>query len=243
MSTTEIQRKDAIANNLAGVITRIDKACICAKRSLSEVTLMAVTKYASSQDVRLLLDTGLIKVVGENKVQDTEHRWINGDLSAYRNKVSLHCIGHLQTNKVKQALSTFDSIDSVDSLKLANAVNRHSAKINKITPVLLQIKLTDSVTQTGINPKEVSQLLKETESMSNIAVYGYMAIAPNTDNREEIVKAFTLAKSLFDKDFTVVARKNKLGIKPVLSLGMSEDFEEAVMSGSTMPRIGGALFK
>lgn len=240
MQTKTDNRLESLKENLAGIECGINEACAITGRKPSEVSLMAVTKYADSADIRRIIDSGRIKIVGENKVQSVKARWIEGELSDLRGKINLHLIGHLQTNKAKAAVEIFDSIDSVDSLKIAEAINRHAAESGKIMPVLIQIKISGAETQSGISPEEAESLLEKARKLKNIDVRGYMAIAPAHVQEEEIYRAFAVAKALFDKDFKQSACT---GPAPVLSLGMSEDYKTAVRAGSTLVRIGGALFK
>ena len=234
MQTETDNRLESLKENIAGIECGINEACARSGRKPSEVTIMAVTKYADAADIRRVIETGRIKIVGENKVQSVRARWIDGGLADLRRKVELHLIGHLQTNKAKTA------IDSVDSLKTAAAVNRHAAEIGKTMPVLIQIKISGAETQSGISPDEAGVLLKEAEKMKNLDVYGYMAIAPANAAEEESFSAFSIAKALFDRDF---GQSTGSGHIPVLSLGMSGDYKTAVRAGSTMVRIGGALFR
>lgn len=236
MFTQEEIRLKQIKANVSEIQNGISEACAKSGRKPSEISLMSVTKYASAEDIRLFISAGITDIVGENKVQSVKARWIDGELADLRKQVSLHLIGHLQTNKAKAAVEIFDSIDSIDSIKIAKAVNRHAEEAGRIMPVLVQIKLTKSETQSGIAPEEASALVREMRQMSNLNVCGYMAIAPAFAGSDEIQKSFQTAKDLFDRDFS-----DKEGA--ILSLGMSEDYREAVMSGSTMLRIGGAFFK
>ena len=236
MFTQEETRLKQIKANVSEIQNGISEACALNGRKPSEISLMSVTKYASAEDIRLFLSLGITDIVGENKVQSVKARWIDGELADCRKQVKLHLIGHLQTNKAKAAVEIFDSIDSIDSIKIAKAVNRHAGEAGKIIPVLVQIKLTKSETQSGIAPEQASSLVREMRQMSNLKVCGYMAIAPAYAGSGEILKSFQTAKDLFDRDFSGMEGA-------ILSLGMSEDYKEAVMSGSTLLRIGGAFFK
>ncbi len=203
------------------------------------VSIMAVVKYASESDIKELLDDGRINIIGENRVQDAIKRWAEGGrFSNYRSKILLHFIGHLQKNKIKYAVNLFDFIDSVDSVELAEEINR---KTLKKMPVLLQLKINDSQTQYGIKPQEFDRVYKEISLMRNISICGIMAIAPNTKDKDEIRKAFKLAKEFYDRYFT--STKNKDGFTNYLSLGMSSDYEIALEEGSNLPRLGSVLFK
>ena len=236
MFTQEETRLNQIKANISEIQNGISEACAKSGRNPSEISIMAVTKYASAEDIRLFFSAGITDIAGENKVQSVKARWIDGELADLRKQVKLHLIGHLQTNKAKAAVEIFDSIDSIDSIKIAKAVNRHAEEAGRIMPVLVQIKLTKSETQSGIAPEEASSLVREMRQMSNIRVCGYMAIAPAYAGSDEILRSFNVARELFNQDFGTQEGA-------ILSLGMSEDYREAVMSGSTLLRIGGSFFR
>ncbi|OGS13216.1 MAG: YggS family pyridoxal phosphate enzyme [Elusimicrobia bacterium RIFOXYA12_FULL_57_11] len=240
MPTAEITRKSALLTNLADINTRIARACAAAGRDPSAVELLAVTKYAASPDVKLLLDAGAIKTAGENKVQDAASKWTKGNLAAARTVLSLHFIGHLQTNKARAAVEIFDWIDSIDSVKIAAEVNRHAGACGKVMPVLIQLKLTASASQSGVGLAQAGELLAAVQAMPNLAPRGYMGIAPAGATAQELKNVFAAAKTIFDRDFPLSAGKH--GFKNYLSLGMSGDFELAVQAGANLPRIGSALF-
>ncbi|HNW45069.1 MAG TPA: YggS family pyridoxal phosphate-dependent enzyme, partial [Elusimicrobiales bacterium] len=181
-----------------------------------------------------------IKTAGENKVQDAKAKWTTGELANSRAGLALHFIGHLQTNKAKAAVETFDWIDCIDSLKIAREVNRHAAAHGKVMPVLIQIKLTASLSQSGISPAQAGELLSAIGALDHLAPSGYMGIAPAGASSEELGKVFSEAKKIFDRDFP--GKVNEHGFKNYLSLGMSGDYELAVQAGSNLPRIGSALF-
>jgi pyridoxal phosphate enzyme (YggS family) len=234
MPTAEITRKGALLSNFQNITTRIASACSRSGRNPAEVELLAVTKYAADEDVRILIEAGALKTAGESKVQDAQAKWVNGALAPLRSRVTLHFIGHLQTNKAKAAVQTFDWIDSVDSLKLAAEINRHAAAAGRTMPVLIQVKLNSAVTQSGVAPEQAGTLLAGLREMKNLDPRGYMGIAPADAAPGTLKAAFLEAKKIFDRDFP--------GPGNYLSLGMSGDFEPAVEAGSSLPRIGGSLF-
>jgi len=238
MPTAELTRKSALLSNFQNITGRIAAACGRTGTGPSKVELLAVTKYAADEDVRLLIEAGAIKTAGENKVQDARAKWANGPLAALRSRVTLHFIGHLQTNKAKAAVETFDWIDSVDSLKLAAEINRHAAALGRTMPVLIQLKLNDSATQSGIAPDKAGELLAGIRLLKNLEPRGYLGIAPAGASPAELKAAFTAAKKIFDRDFPVPVN----GPVNYLSLGMSGDYETAVEAGSNLPRIGSSLF-
>jgi len=163
-----------------------------------------------------------------------------GALAPLRPLVKLHFIGHLQTNKAKAAVETFDWIDSIDSLKIAAEISRHAESSGKTMPVMIQLKLSDSPSQSGVAPDRAAELLGGLRSMKNLAPCGYMGIAPAKGTPQELAAAFAAAKKIFDRDFG--CGTNEWGLPNYLSLGMSGDFEAAVEAGSNLPRIGSSLF-
>lgn len=236
MPTAELTRKSALLTNFNSITGRI----AAARQGSVQAEVMAVTKYAADGDVKLLIEAGAIKIAGENKVQDARNKWTNGALAALRAGVKLHFIGHLQTNKAKAAVETFDWIDCVDSLKIAAEIDRHARDLGKTMPVLIQLKLNTSPTQSGVTPDQAAELLAGVRALKNLAPSGYMGIAPANGTPEELKTAFAAAKNLFDRDFGYGL--NAWGFNNYLSLGMSGDYEAAVAAGSNLPRIGSSLF-
>lgn len=236
MPTAELTRKSALLTNFNNITGRI----AAARLGSVQAELLAVTKYAADEDVKILIEAGAIKTAGENKVQDARNKWTNGALAALRSRVKLHFIGHLQTNKARAAVETFDWIDSIDSLKIAVEIDRHARDLGKTIPVLIQLKLNNSVTQSGVTPDQAAELLTGVRALKNLAPSGYMGIAPVNGTPEELKTAFAAAKKIFDRDFGYGV--NACGFNNYLSLGMSGDYETAVAAGSNLPRIGSSLF-
>lgn len=240
MLETGSARQGKLLENFQLITEKIAAACLKGGRNASEVDFLAVTKYADPGEVKYLVENGRIRTAGENKVQDAVKKWAEGDLAAARPGIKLHFIGHLQTNKAGDAVALFDWIDSVDSLKLANHINKHAGLKGKKMPILIQLKLSSSDTQGGIAPDEAPGLLEEIRKLPFLCPSGYMAIAPNVPDPEILRPVFREAKRLFDRDFPGAV--NAYGFKNYLSLGMSGDFETAVQEGANLPRIGSLLF-
>ena len=239
MPTAELTRKSALLTNFHDITARIAAAAARSGLSNSAVELLAVTKYAAPEDVKILIEAGAIKLAGESKVQDARAKWGTGPLAALRSRVQLHFIGHLQSNKAKAAAETFDWIDSIDSLKIAAEVNRHAAALGKTIPVMIQVKFNASASQYGIAPEKAAGLLAEMRPLKNLAPRGYLGIAPAGATPARLKAVFTEAKRIFDRDFTVPAPGAPGNY---LSLGMSGDYELAVEAGANLPRIGSSLF-
>ena len=222
-----------LIRNLQAVQTAISQACKRSRRKDTDVTLMAVTKYAADSDVLALLDTGKIDHIGESRVQQAQARWTRPEFAKYG--VTKHFIGHLQRNKAALAVQLFDFVDSIDNLQTAQVLDMQAAKLGKTLRVLVQIKLTDRESQSGIALEQAPALLAQLKKLEHLRPCGYMAIAPQTKDTARLHALFAQVKKAFDRDFPA-------GQERYLSLGMSNDFEVAVEEGSTLPRVGSKLF-
>ncbi|MDD2773843.1 MAG: YggS family pyridoxal phosphate-dependent enzyme [Elusimicrobiales bacterium] len=236
---TQETSAEQITANAKAVISRIAAACARAGRDPAQVELLAVTKYAGPAQIRALLETGLARHAGESRMQGAAEKWNSPELAGLRAGVTLHFLGHLQSNKAAKAASFFDAIDSVDSMETARVLSRKAAQAGRKLPVLIQVKLTEKETQSGVSAAEASALVRETAKLEGLAPRGYMAIAPVTSDPEELRPYFRAVKRLFDADF---ARPAAPDSKNYLSLGMTHDFEIAVEEGSNLPRVGSAIF-
>lgn len=202
-------------------------------RDPDAVALLAVTKYAKLEDVRSLLESGAVTEIGESRVQDARAK--KEALGPLAGKVRWRLIGHLQTNKAKLAAELFDAVDSVDSLKVGAALDKALAPSGKRLPVLVQVKLAEKDTQSGVRAEAVGALLEGLKAFPHIDPRGLMAIAPELEPVEEVRPHFRRVRELFERFFA--SRKDAQ-----LSMGMSRDFEVAVEEGATMVRIGSKVF-
>jgi pyridoxal phosphate enzyme (YggS family) len=224
--------------NLARVEENIAAACRTAGRTRGEVQLMAVSKVHPAEAMAEALAAGLT-LFGENRVQEFEtKRTLLLDLGIANAEV--HLIGHLQTNKSGRAAEIFDGVDSVDSLRLAERLNDASAKLAKRLPILVEVKLSDEPTKAGIDPAsaELRTLLERLPGMQHLMMRGLMTIAPFDDNPETARACFRGLRGLRD---TWAREFPKLDFGE-LSMGMSGDFAIAIEEGSTLVRVGTALF-
>jgi len=211
--------------NIREVRRRISAACEQSRRSPGEITLVAVTKGFEPAAMRVAFDFG-IKDFGENRVQEAEGKI--AQLSDLRQSVTWHMVGHLQSNKAKVALNLFDIIHSVDSIRLAGILNR---LVKKPLPILLEVNVSGESTKTGFSPEEVGATVKEIRQLPNLEVLGLMTVAPVVSNPEDVRPVFRKLRELRDLS----------GLRH-LSMGMTDDFEVAIEEGSTMLRIGRAIF-
>ena len=218
-------REMDIDHNIQEITSRIALACEQAGRSPDEITLVAVSKTVDSGAIRAAFQAGL-RHFGENRVQEAEPKF--KELEDIRAQCTWHMVGHLQTNKAKTATELFDIIESVDSVRLAEFLSRHS---QKTIPILLEINIADEASKSGFSSGEVFSAMKEIERMPNLEIKGLMTIAPWVTDPEEVRPAFRRLKELC----------GSMGLDH-LSMGMTGDFEVAIEEGSTMVRIGRAIF-
>jgi pyridoxal phosphate enzyme (YggS family) len=220
-------------NNLEIINEKIKKAALKADRNPEEIKLVAVTKTATIEQIEEAIKTG-VKIIGENKVQEAKEKYqiITAD-------IEWHLVGHLQTNKVKYAVEIFDCIHSVDSIKLAEEIDKRSLQFGKTTNVLVEVNVSGEETKCGIKPEEVEPFLKEISKFSRIRVRGLMTIAPIVEDKEEVRPYFRKLRELSKE----IKSKNIKNVRmDYLSMGMSEDFEIAIEEGANMVRIGRGIF-
>lgn len=197
-------------------------------------TLVAVSKTKSVEDIKELYDLGQ-KDFGENYVQELTEKQ-----TQLPKDIHWHFIGHLQSNKVKQIASFIHLVQSVDSLKLLQEINKQSQKNNRIIDCLLQIHIAQEETKFGLDENELEILINTNASeLKNIRIVGLMGMASFTDNMEKVRNEFRYLKSLFDKYSQHQTSNFKL---QTLSMGMSSDYTIAIEEGSNMVRIGSLLF-
>ncbi|HSR19108.1 MAG TPA: YggS family pyridoxal phosphate-dependent enzyme [Ignavibacteriaceae bacterium] len=220
-----------IAENLRRVKESIEKKCSEVNRNPSEITIIAVSKNFSVNDINTVFDGG-IKNFGENKAQELMRKY-----NELGNKIIWHFIGTLQRNKVRFAVEASEYIHSVDSLLLAMEINKRAEKLNKIQKILLEIKTSDEETKSGLaDESEISDLAEYCKEYSNLDLVGLMTMAPFTDDEKKIRGSFRSLRNLRDE-------LNGQGINmKELSMGMTNDFLIAVEEGATMLRIGTAIF-
>jgi pyridoxal phosphate enzyme (YggS family) len=221
-----------ISENIAALRKRVADACARAKRDPKAVTIVAVSKGRSRQEIEEALACGITDI-GENRVQEAKDK-ITG-LPA-----KMHLVGHLQTNKVKEAVRLFDLIHSVDSLRLAEEIDQQAAKINKVQDILIEVKTSPEATKFGFSPEEAAAAMEKIAPLKNIRLRGLMTIAPLVDNPEKARPYFRQLRVLRDSMRNLVLSTYHL---PLLSMGMTDDFEVAIEEGATMIRIGRAIFQ
>ena len=227
----------SVAENLAAVRERIAAAARRGSRSPDEIALMAVTKTFGPEAIRQAHDAGQ-RLFGENRVQEFAVK-----VPALRDlrDAEFHLIGHLQTNKAAKALEVFSTVDSVDSVHLAEKLNAAAEKLGKRVSVLIELNLGGEESKSGIAPvsQEFGSLLEAAARLAHLEFRGLMTIPPFTEDPQAARPFFRRLREIRDN----IARRNLPGIRmDTLSMGMSHDFEIAIEEGSTCVRVGTAIF-
>ena len=197
------------------------------------VTIIAATKTRSQEEIVQVIETGILDF-GENYVQEAQRKYASLEFA-----VRWHCIGHLQTNKVKKAVEIFDVIQTVDSLKLAAEIDRRCSAIGKKMPVLIEINSAREEDKSGVFPENAIELVETVAALEHLSIIGLMTMGPVTDRTDEIRPYLRLTRKLFEEI-------SNLGIENVsmkyLSMGMSDSYRVAIEEGSNMVRLGTAIF-
>lgn len=228
-----------IFQRISKIRKNIQEICARTVRDVQDVKIIAVTKYTDIQSMREAIQAG-IEDVGENRVQDAVEKFqaLDADGLLFRR----HMIGHLQTNKVKQAVELFDMIQSVDSLKVAREIDKQAAKAEKVMDVLIQVNSSAEEQKSGVSPEDALRLLNDISVFEHLRVRGLMTIGPLTDDRAQIEKCFQKMHDLF-KEAKECFKDYPRMCFDELSMGMTQDYDLAVEHGATMVRIGSAIFQ
>jgi pyridoxal phosphate enzyme (YggS family) len=227
---------ESAADRLGRILERIDAAARRSGRNPKDITLVAVTKTISLEKVLPYIQAG-VHHIGENRVQEalikysTPSTFLGEGPGEGPSRPSFHLIGQLQSNKAKKAVEFFDMVQSLDRLALADDLNRHAAEMKKVLPCLVEVKISSEETKSGLDPERLEELLNQLKTRTSLAIKGLMGIAPFAAGGESARPYFAKLRRLFEKTQL-----------EILSMGMSSDFEAAIQEGSTMVRIGTALF-
>lgn len=225
----------SIAENLAGIRARMDAAAVAAGRDPASVTLVAATKVQTSDTIRAAIAAGVTHC-GENRVQElTAHLADDAYAGA-----QLHFIGHLQTNKVKYVVGKVDLIHSVSSLRLLDAIEAQAAKVGAVQQVLLEVNVGDEDSKSGFDPQEVPAAAQYAAALPHVRLRGLMAIPPVAVEKGANLPYFVEMGQLL-VDIRGILGDNVSDVN-LLSMGMSDDFEDAIAAGATHIRVGTAIF-
>ena len=193
--------------------------------------IVVVSKNRTLEQIRAVYDMGF-RTFGENRVQELLIKQDN-DMP----DIHWHLIGHLQTNKVRQAVRISELIHSVDSVKLLLVINQEAARIGKIQDILLQVNIAEEETKYGFTIAECEKVMARYQGLSNVRIRGIMVIGPHIDDENRISEVFSTGKRLFDK------LESNYQAVDILSMGMSNDYQIALKEGSSMLRLGHVMFE
>ena len=224
----------SIASNVSAIRARMAGAAKAAGRDPGEIQLCAATKMNDADAVRQAIAAG-VDCCGENRVQELA---LKSSQNAYAG-APVHFIGHLQTNKVRQVVGHVDLIQSVDSAHLLQAINAEAGKQSLIQNVLLEVNIGREASKGGFAPEEILPFLEHIDEFRNIRVRGLMAIPPISHHSGENRKFF---QEMLQLSVDITGKKYDNVSMDCLSMGMSDDFEDAIACGSTMIRVGTAIF-
>jgi len=224
-----------LLNNIKNIYRKILHTAMKVDRNPEEIKLVAVTKTIDFKKIKEAIEFGL-RILGESKVQEAERKIEECRVQCADCKVEWHLVGHLQKNKAKMAVQLFDLIHSLDSIALANELNKYAEKVGKIQRVLIQVKLSEEEAKHGVSKGNLISLIDSVSKMKNLKLEGLMTMPPYFDDPEMARPFFRELRALKDE---AVRSGYEL---PELSMGMTHDFEIAIEEGTTMVRVGTGIF-
>ena len=225
--------EEMLKENLENVEEKIQEACRRSGRNREDITLIAVSKTKPTETLQHAYDLG-VRVFGENKVQELSEKY-----DALPDDIHWHMIGHLQRNKIKYIIGKTELIHSVDSFRLAEAIEKEAAKRNLTVDVLMEVNIAREESKFGLLPEEVDEFIEKVQKLPHLQVKGLMTIAPFVENPEENREVFAQLKKLS----VDIATKNAHNITmSILSMGMTNDYQIAIEEGATMIRVGTGIF-
>ena len=223
-----------VERNYFEITENIARAAEKSGRKYEDILFLAATKTVEPRIINHAVSLGL-KYIGENKVQELLSKYDEYDL----NNCDLQFIGHLQTNKVRQIIDKVSMIQSVDSVKLAGEISKQSVKNSLVSDILIEVNIGREENKSGVLTEELEELLGRISEMPAIKVRGLMSVPPICEKKTDVCKFFDKMHELF---IDISAKKMDNIYMDYLSMGMSDDYEDAVLSGANMVRIGSRLF-
>ena len=224
----------SIAENVAKIREEMKKAALAAGRDPKDILLCAATKMNDAEAVREAIAAG-VDCCGENRVQEIQDKRPKG---AYEGK-PLHFIGHLQTNKVKFVVGVVDLIESVDRLELLECIEKQAAKLGVTQDILFEVNIGAEESKSGFTPEEAAQMAAKMDAFSHVRLRGLMAIPPVSEKTGDNRRYFAEMRNLF---VDISAKKYDNVSMDCLSMGMSDDYPDAIAEGATLVRVGTAIF-
>lgn len=234
LSTEQLKRMNDIRANYETIIENIAAAAQKTGRSSEDITFLAATKTVEPALINYAISLGL-RSIGENRVQELLSKYDEYDLA----HADLQFIGHLQTNKVRQIIGKVSMIQSVDSIKLAEEISRQSVKNSVSTDILIEVNIGREENKSGVLTENIDEIIERISALPSVKIRGLMSVPPICDKKEEILKFFGDMYKLF---IDISAKKLDNVSMDFLSMGMSDDYTEAILSGANMIRVGSGLF-
>ena len=234
LSTDLLEKFEEVKANYNVITENIARAAVRAGRKAEDITFLAAVKTVEPAVINYAVSLG-VRHIGENRVQELLSKYEEYNL----NDCDLHLIGHLQTNKVRQVVGMVSMIQSVDSVKLAKEISKQSEKNNVTTDILLEINIGREENKFGILTENLDEILENVSKLNNVRIKGLMAVPPVCDTKTDVYKFFDNMYKLF---IDISDKKLDNVFMDYLSMGMSGDYQEAIISGANMVRVGSALF-
>ncbi|MBN2403689.1 MAG: YggS family pyridoxal phosphate-dependent enzyme [Spirochaetes bacterium] len=220
-----------IFENYREICEDVEHISVSAGRNPGSVKIVAISKTFPVMAVQDAIDNGIL-LFGENKVQEAKQK-----IALLKGEFAMHLVGHLQSNKAKDAVKIFDLIHSIDKFSTAFKTDEEAKKISKIQKILVQVNTSGEETKSGIAPEETIKICRDILSLKNLEILGLMTIGPLTEDADSIRTSFKMLKNLLKETNAELGLDMK-----ELSMGMSSDYRIAVEEGATMLRIGSAIF-
>lgn len=222
-----------VEQNIADIRKKVAEAALKSGRKPEDILILAVSKTIDTDTIKLAVDCGLTEL-GENRVQEVMDKY-----DKMGSDVKWHIIGHLQTNKVKYIIDKVKLIHSIESIKLAEEIDKRAQKLGKIMDVLVEVNAAAEESKFGISPNDTESFIREISKLKSISVKGLMTVAPNVENGDENRQYFRLLKQLL---VDINSKKIDNVYMDQLSMGMTGDYIQAIEEGSTIVRIGTGIF-
>lgn len=223
-----------IRENVYTVSERLREAAASCGRDPDEIRLMAVTKRNDAARVNAAIEAG-VRLLGENRAQELLEKYDDYN----KQNCEIHFIGALQTNKVRQIIDKVDLIESLDRLSLAKEINRQAKAMGKTMPVLVEVNIGREETKSGVMPENLMDFVRDVSQFENLRIEGLMAIPPHDENEAKIEAHFARMRQHF---IDIETKKLDNVLMRTLSMGMTDDYPLAIRHGSTLIRVGRAIF-
>jgi len=228
--------QDSIRSHIETIHQRIAMAAERSGRDPSEITILGASKQVEITRVLQAISLGIIQI-GENQVQEAENKV--EAIKQHGQGAIFHMIGHLQANKVKRAVAIFDVIQSVDSIRLAQRIDRSASEVNRHISIYIQVNIGQEPTKEGVRPDQVLELAEFVAACDHISLAGLMTVPPHISDKQSIRPYFRMLSDIRDRLYKIESYHE---VNLELSMGMSDDFDIAVEEGATIIRLGSSIW-